>query len=691
MSTDEHPFLICRRADFPGLRRRARRKPWASMRSDALARVEAGLPDGEAPVPLQFYLGACSLAYIVDAEHAAAHAQEVRRAIVEGLSRIEFNPEKEHTGSVPPMGAAFVAILALDIVCEDLGADEIAACETVIEQQIHKIDRQGAWPAARMGTHGTWDVYQGRRTTPDDAFYEKYLGQMTPDGVTSVAPMYAFARLGSGNDRPQKTAYADVLEFTGIDRRYYNNPKLKVFYRWLFSSSVTPAKTYHLFGDTNPYSKPPNSPMIWRVGRFDREAAAYAAWLLEDKAPPGHILSYVLMKEPLPEPKIPQSRLFMQGEAVFREPEDSAAGLGSALYNITENDEFHTHEEVNAVSLAAYGNRLLVNGGWLGDDMRPPWRNNTLAIDGRRHCQRTGAGLAEGLLADGFHYACGDAGCALGDVSFQRSLVQIDGGDAAPGYFVLFDEIGAASGARVQSYLQPACETEVEELLPRRAYLAPIDHHAEVEGVTMLVYYATEPEAVERDRVDSGFLVRTPKSGRHVRLEASYKVDAEGNARIATIAIPREGGAFDTMPTQISQPGLSGALIDFGNDTRDMLGIADGETNHELDGRHFRAKAVVARRRAGVNLFYFTRHGRMFRDGETGFESDKPVSLFMRGTCGEVAGGGARLTLRYPGIAAVRLNGESVDAETAGENALSILLPAGRQAVTLVPTCAINL
>lgn len=206
----------------------------------------------------------------------------------------------------------------------------------------------------------------------------------------------------------------------------------------------------------------------------------------------------------------------------------------------------------------------------------------------------------------------------------------------------------------------------------------------------MLVYYATEPEAVERDRVDSGFLARTPKSGRHVRLEASYKADAGGNPRIPTVAIPRQGGTFDTMPTQISQPGLSGALIDFGNDTRDMLGIADGETNHELDGRHFRAKAVVARRRAGESLFYFTRHGRMFRDGETGFESDKPVSLFMRGTSGEVTSGGARLTLRYPGIAAVRLNGEPVETETAGENAVNILLPAGRQAVTLVPTCAIN-
>ena len=655
------------------------------MQADAFARVEKGLPDDNKAVSLQFYLGACALAYILEPEAAAAHAQRVRRAITDGLAGIEFNPEKMHVGTVPPLGAAFVAILALDIVHDDLSADDIETCEAVIEWQISKIDRRGAWPAARLGTHGAWDIYKGKRTTPDDEFYAKYVAQMTPDGVTSVAPMYAFARLGSGMDRPQKTAYADILEITGIDRRYYDNPKLQAFYRWLFSSSVTPAKTYHLFGDTNPHSKPPNSPLLWRVGRFDREAAAYAAWLLEGKEPPGHILSYVLMTEPLPKPKVPQSRLFLRGAAVFREPEDSSLGLGSALYNITENDEFHTHEEVNAISLAAYGNRLLVNGGWLGDEMRPPHRNNTLAIEGERHQQRTGEGLTEGLLANGFHYACGYSGGALGEDAFHRSLLQIDERDEAPGYFVVFDEIDAGAGAAVQNYLQPACETAVEERRPREAYLAPIDHHAEVEGVTMLVYYATEPAAVERDRVDSGFLERTPSSGRHVRLEADYTTDDWGRLCIATIVIPRQDGQPDIMPSRIAHDGVSGARIEFGNHTKDTLAVTDGQDVCKLDDWHFQAKAVVLRRRADKCLSYFARHGRLLHAGTTGFESDRPVSIFMRGDRGEITSeNGAKLTFHHPGIAGVRLNGDPVNAEPAGDDAVSMVVPPGRQGVELV-------
>ncbi len=655
------------------------------MKADALARVEKGLPDDCNGVSLQFYMGACSLAYILEPEAAANHAQRVRRAIMAGLAGVEFNPDKKHVGTVPPMGAAFVAILAMDIVHDDLNDDEVEACEAVIEERISRIDRHGAWPAARMGTHGTWDIYRGKRTTPDDEFHEKFLKQMTPDGVTSVAPMYAFARLGSGVDRPQKTAYADVLEFTGIDRRYYDHPKLQMFYRWLFSCSVTPAKTYHLFGDTSPSSKPPNSPLIWRVGRFDREAAAYAAWLLEDKQPPGHILSYVLMTEPLPESKVPQSQLFPQGEAVFREPEDSPFGLGSALYNITENDEFHTHEEVNAISLAAYGNRLLVNGGWLGDDMRPPQRNNTLAIQEERHRLRTGAGLSEGILADGFHYACGDAGDALGNSAFERSLLQIDGRDAVPGYFAVFDEVDTAAGATVHSYLQTACETEVEELSPREAYLAPVDHHPQVEGGKMLVFYATTPAAVERDRVDSGFLERTPSSGRHVRLEAGYRADEQGQLRIVTLVIPRQDGQTEIMPSRIVQDGVSGARIEFGNETRDMLAVAETDDVCEIDDWRFQAKAVVLRWRAGKCLSYFTRHGRLLYAGGTGFESDKPVSLFMRGDSGEIASAdGARLTLRQPGIAGVLLNGVPIKSESAGDDAVSLVLPAGRHAVTML-------
>ncbi len=49
------------------------------------------------------------------------------------------------------------------------------------------------------------------------------------------------------------------------------------------------------------------------------------------------------------------------------------------------NDEYHTHEETNGISLSAYGNRVLVNGGWLGDPTWPADKNNTISINGSRH------------------------------------------------------------------------------------------------------------------------------------------------------------------------------------------------------------------------------------------------------------------------------------------------------------------
>ncbi|MDA3873452.1 MAG: hypothetical protein PF795_05790, partial [Kiritimatiellae bacterium] len=235
-----HPFLICTRDQFPEFRQRARREPWKGMKDDALARAEQGMPEFKKPRELQSYTGAVALAYIVDPDNAASHAARVKESILGGLARVEFDPEKEWLGVVEPLGAAFTCVLALDIVYDDLSSAERAACEAMIAQQLAKIPPTGSWPAARLGTFGIWEIYQGERTGPDDAYFENFLRQMTDDGVSTVSPGYAFARLGAGDDRPQKGAYADILEFTGLDRRYYGNERIQKFYRFLFSGTVTP-------------------------------------------------------------------------------------------------------------------------------------------------------------------------------------------------------------------------------------------------------------------------------------------------------------------------------------------------------------------------------------------------------------------------------------------------------------------
>ncbi len=689
----EHPFLICNREQFSEFHDRAEREPWKTMAAKARRTVSSGLPEGNIRARgLSKFLGAAALVYILDRARRERGAERVRRGIM-SLEDVEFDPEKRWRGTVPPMGTAFVAILALDIVYDDLTTEEIDACETLIEEKISNIDRTGAWLAARLGTLGTWRLYNdlnaGETKTFRDRyiepFYRNYLRQMTPDGVTTVSPGYAFARLGSGDGRPQKTGFADVLEFTGVDNRYYDHPKLKKFYRWLMGHSVTPAREYHPFGDVGPSWDPPNSALLWRVGRFDRTAAAHAAWLLEEKEPPGHILSFVLMDAPLPEAKVPRSKLYMEGEAYFREPADSPMSASSALYNITENDEWHTHEEVNAISLAAYGNRLLVNGGWLGDRMRPPWKNNTITIDDRRHEQRTGAGLSEGLLADGFTYATGRSGDALGDVEFHRSLVQIHEKNDTPGYFLVFDEVNAPSGEWIKSYVHPACESDVKEVVPNQTYHAPIDHHADVEDVTMSVYFATGPDSVNRDVVESGNLDRSPNSGRHVRLESVYKNDSGGMNRMLTVFVPHYRGAPNISFSRLSEKEYSGARISYDSGPLDVAVVSDGKAVQELDGRRFRGRAMISRRRDGKHVFYFTRLARMFRDGRVGFRSNRPVTLFMRGKDGQVtAGAPVEVTISYPDVKEMHLDGKRVKSRNENRGSVTVDIPEGRHEIELV-------
>lgn len=687
LSASGHPFLLCTRDQFPELRARAAREPWTTMAADARRQVEEGF-NGDFRSGLQRYIGACALVYILDEENPRENAERVRDAI-QLLEQVEFNPAKKWMGTVFPMGAAFVAILALDLAHDDLSDRERADLESLIERQIGKINRRGAWLAARLGTHGTWALYNhpdaGRtddfRRRFIQPFYRNYLKQMTDGGVSTVSPGYAFARLGSGADRPQKTAFADVLEFTGIDNRYYNNPKLENFYRWLFSHSVTPAKEYHLFGDVGPYWGFGNSALFWRVGRFDERAAAHAAWLLEGREPPGHILSYLLMTRPLPAPVVPRSRLYMEGGAFFRESPDSPMSLGAFLYNITANSEYHTHEESNGIGLAGYGNNLLVNGGWLGKPTWPADRNNTLSINGADHRSKTGGGLVEGFTSHGFDYAVGTSGDALGDDDFLRTLLLIHGTETAGGYFLTLDKVDADPGETAHHYLQLAATEPAEALVEKAHYRASIDHHATVEGVSLDVFYASDPETVEQTLLPSGTLDRAPKSGKHQRLKGVFSTDAEGDVRLLTLLVPSNEDHPPADLRRISGNGFHGVAVGHPGGSTDYALMEDGTGSEgEMQGR-----LAVFRTRDEDTDFYFMRQGQAFRRGAVGFSSDAPISLFTRGANGHITSDGAAVTFHAQGITGVRLDGEEIDAVPAGTGAVTVRIPPGQHPIRLTP------
>ena len=345
-----HPFLIVKKEQFEDLRQKSETEPWRSMKLDALARSVAGYRPGSSSsqnaYALQQFIGAAALAYILDEDNADVHANRVRDAILNSYSQLEVKEGSSWGGVVPPMGSFFVAILSLDIVYDALSLEDIRKCEDVISGQIFKIKRSGSWADVRLGTHGAWDIYKGDRTTPDDDYYNGIMAQVTEDGVSPVTIHYAWERVGGGNSRVSKSGYMDVLEFTGIDQRYYNNERMQKFQRWLFGSSVNTNKEMAIIGDMLPTQRVYNDMLHRRVVNFDMEAAAYTAWFHEGTPAIGNILTYVIPKQALPAPKVPESQFYKNGGAFFREKADDPNGVHAVLYNITSQDEWHTHQEI---------------------------------------------------------------------------------------------------------------------------------------------------------------------------------------------------------------------------------------------------------------------------------------------------------------------------------------------------------
>lgn len=171
------------------------------MKEDAIKRTHAGLdPERKNEAyELQDYIGAVALAYILDQEDAALHANTVRNVLLQNYSRIRIEESSNWGTVVPPMSSFFVAILALDIVYNSLSSEDIRLCEEVIISQIFKINRKGSWGDVRSGTHGVWDIYQGERTSPDEDYYNNIMRQITEDGVSPVTIHYAWERVGGGD------------------------------------------------------------------------------------------------------------------------------------------------------------------------------------------------------------------------------------------------------------------------------------------------------------------------------------------------------------------------------------------------------------------------------------------------------------------------------------------------------------
>lgn len=664
-----HPFLIVKKEQFQELRQKAASEPWKSMKADAISRSNKG--SKTEAYALQDYVGAAALAYILEDSNAKVHAQRVRDAIVNQYSKIRVEDGSDWGGVVPPMGSFFVAILALDIVYDALTTAEIERCEEVISTQIFKINRTGSWADIRRGTHGTWDIYKGDRTTPDDDYFNGIMVQITEDGVSPVTNHYAWERVGGGDSRVSKSGYMDVLEFTGIDKRYYNNERLKKFHRWLFGSSVNCAKEMAIFGDMLPTQGINNDMLHRRVVNFDEEAAGYAAWFHDGRPSIGHILTYILPKSVLPGPVVPSSKIYANGGAFFREKADDPNGLHGVLYNIKSQDEWHTHNEVNGLALSGLGNRLLVNGGRLGEPTRAAALNNTLTLNGENHKSRLGGGIVEGFIASQLDFASGFSGPALTGSKHYRNLLLVHGNEKAQGYFVVMDEVESNAGNKVKNYIHPANETTVKEISANLEYEAEIDHYPTVPGTKLTIFYATPTEAVHVEKVQSAVPDRYPNYPDHNRFESVYPINSEGKKNLVTVLFPSDAAHAKAGFQRIETDGFTVSTLTQ-NEVTDYIFESGGESKVQVAGHSVQAEIALFRESG----FWFVRNGTHFSSPETGFDSDVPVTVFMNEKSGAIVSSGATVTLTGTGINSVQFEQE-VEVLSSSDNSVEVKLGKG--------------
>lgn len=748
-----HPFLIVTESNYPALRERAIESPWSEMKAAALRdfagieydRVNAAMRTKAEMMRHVASTGA--LLYILDPDGRAAYVEKLRDTLLQ-WDDLYRHRNRDWSFAVPAGGAFFNSVLALDIIHGTLTSAERAEIESLLDRMAewYWTERVG-WPENREAVRGIWALYRGDRERIDrakDAYKRALLGGMTEDGVFGEGAGYAGARLGGTfwapgmnyrGQRDAKIAFMDVLEFTGEDTTLYSNPKLVAFYEWLYGYSSTPFRTVYVFGDTSPdrfYIL--DGLGTFRAHRFSDKAARYAAWNNRGSPPPGRLLNYVLMDRPLPQAEPAPSRIFPDGGAWVRDSEPTEMALAGAMWNASIAGG-HSHKEVNALHLCAYGENILVNSGYAGASFRGAmgytsdyfsdgehgsgyiWvrsleftrdyarnraiSNNTVLIDEQDHVRKTGGGIVEGFTTPFLDYASGDSGSALPNGRHVRNFFLIHPQDGQNGYFLLIDEIEAdRPEAAVSIALHPYSDAVTVTAEAREYEWRISPHRRMVSDVFLTIFLATPParaalrpgliEHFDGNSFPGRYLYstyNTPESGRKNVVTVLFPHDTD-DAKNRPFGTPRLHASSDPFTAvsrghplarieRVAAPGISGARVQL-DGVADYALESEGEREVSHGSISFRARSVVYRKSGDELDFIFVRKGKAFSE-EAGLSLvfEDPVTLFLKDGRGKIVSPGTTATIAYPGAGEIWLNDEPSFARKVSPGIFEMDIPAG--------------
>lgn len=723
----EHPFLLVKRSMYTELRGRAGQPPWAGMQASAIADCNAlsydpALTVEERAWRMRDITSACGLASILDPANGARYRGKLLATYPYWDDLYKTLDPLKWVGVVPQGAAFFNSLLSLDIIHDDLSADELAQAESK-----HAQVGEWFWTPGRTirseqsfyATQGIWALYQGDRGRIDSAkknYRRVVFEYITPDGIYTNSVTYAQHRFSAIRDA--KAYFMDVLEFTGEDKGYYTNPRLKRFFEWDLGQALTPFKKLYTIGDTcEDYAPAQNEAASYRAHRFSAVAAGYAAWLNQGLTPQGRLITYLLHDQPLPAARPPESGLDFNAGAWLYEPGAAPDSLSAALWNPIDparvsqsSDQYsgapawsHPHKDVNAVHLAAYGEHVLRNSGYAGsgkDAGGSSWTyihskaesSNTVMIDGVDHNGdgndgydlRVGGGLSEGLLSPALDYASGNSGPALPNGTHQRNLVFVHAQDGLPGYFVLFDEVQAAGAATTANVILHPNANNVTTRTAGQEYqfrVGPYPYSSN--EVYLTIFQGTPPGPVT---IKDGGLASWDSSFAGKYLYSNYPLNSNGAARIVTVLFPHDRGHPRASMSRVAGSGFTGASVGLDAANRDVALEANGSTLVTYGGASFKGRASLYRLKNERVDFYFVRQGVSFSAGQDlrqGFEAGAAISLVVKNKSGALVSPGTGVKVYYPQISGVRLNGAAVSLSGAGAGWVSFNAPAGRHTLEI--------
>ena len=707
-----HPFMAVRRKQFSDLQKKAEQSPWKDMKQDARKRFY-GLHFN----PDDCYILRCnSVCDIADAAALVSILEPpLRKQCVQKLLDIirlwqpgvpgnlydeMYQSSGDHwVGAIPP-GAAFVnCLLALDILYDDLTKEQRLFCEQTLETIAENyIQNDENHMVAILGVRGLWALYKGRKEQLFQAWEswkELFMSYITEDGAGVMSIDYSVDRFVRG-DRVSKVILPIVMDFTGLDRSFYQDQKVIQFAEWALGYTYTPAKCMWLIGDTlltTGVKEAESLFLVYAAAKYSKKAAEFAAWLMKGRTPQGKLLNYLLLKEDFEKPRAPESQILKDGGAWFYENMEEKDSLAGVLWNSTIFDG-HGHKEINSVSLAAYGHRLYANAGYSGwgsgaEGFTWNYINqralsaNTVLVDydyhnvfnpeeKNDHQLKNGAGIVEGFTSEKLCYALGNSGSALPNAVHRRGLVMVAGEDGAPGYFLLLDSVDAGNKMTVvHRPFSDAYKIEKKD----------IEYVWKVGNAGLSIFLATPPsdtEIIDGIVADRISYLNMEFQQRHVgskikSLLASYSA----GTLAATVLFP-----FDnTHKKPILQRTNVGMkfIYPYQEDLLLTTNCGDGET------RFNGACALVRRTDSGCKWFFAQLAVGLNCMG-VGFHSDRPVSIFFDGTEGMyTAAEDTQFTLfAYSGETAVLIGTEQPQEVKKDGGGISFLLPAGTNSIRLV-------